>query len=200
MDRYLQHVDVAAANPDEINCRADIALIRMGQDGPGTTLIDVTLAAHNIHQPGPDYTVGLAANNSALRKHQFYSRLYQPPGPDFRKLANSSAITSLLAPHITRPGVWKHYQNNLSVPSDSSGEVCSHCTHTIYPRSASHISLHYWSSCPPDPPSRLYPDHQLPRHDAVPSLSRRPLLLQSRALASSPPPSIPVPPVMLSLA
>ncbi len=82
MDRYLQHIDVAAANPDEINRRADIALIRMGQDGPGTTLIDVTLAAHNIHQPGPDYTVGLAANNSALRKHQFYRRLYQPPGPD----------------------------------------------------------------------------------------------------------------------
>jgi len=40
----------------------------MGLDGPGTTLIDVTLTAHNIHQPGPDYTVGLAANNSALGK------------------------------------------------------------------------------------------------------------------------------------
>ncbi len=82
MDRYLQRLDVAAVNPDEINRRADIALIRMGLDGPGTTLIDVTLAAHNIHQPGPDYTVGLAANNSALRKHQFYNRLYQPPGSD----------------------------------------------------------------------------------------------------------------------
>ena len=76
MDPYLQRVDVAAVNPDEINRRADIALIRMGLDGPGTTLIDVTLAVHNIHQPGPDYTVGLAANNSALRK------LYQPSGPD----------------------------------------------------------------------------------------------------------------------
>ena len=69
MDRYLQRIDVAAANPDEINHRADIALIRMGQDGPGTTLIDVTLTAHNIHQPDLDYAVGLAANNSALRKH-----------------------------------------------------------------------------------------------------------------------------------
>jgi hypothetical protein len=75
MDRYLQRVDVAAVNPDEINRRADIALIRMGLNGPGTTSIDVTLA-------GPDYTVGLAANNSALRKHQFYHRLYQPSGPD----------------------------------------------------------------------------------------------------------------------
>jgi len=36
-------------NPDEINRRADIALIRMGQDGPGKTLIDVALATHNIH-------------------------------------------------------------------------------------------------------------------------------------------------------
>jgi len=62
-------VDVAA-----VNRRADIALIRMKQDGPGTTLIDVTLAAHNIHQPGPDYTVVLAANISALPKHQFYHR------------------------------------------------------------------------------------------------------------------------------
>jgi len=54
---------------ETINRRADIALISMGQDGPGTTLIDVAFAIHNIHQPGPDYTVGLAANNSALRKH-----------------------------------------------------------------------------------------------------------------------------------
>jgi len=30
----------------------------------------------------------------------------------------------------------------------------------------------------------VYPDHQLPRHDAVPSLSRRPLLFPSRALAT----------------
>jgi hypothetical protein len=36
-------------NPDEINRRAYIALIRMGQDGPGKTLIDVALATHNIH-------------------------------------------------------------------------------------------------------------------------------------------------------
>ena len=39
----------------------------------------------------------------------------------------------------------------------------------IYPYIAGPLAL-------PDPPSRLYPDHQLPRHDAVPSLSRRPLL------------------------
>jgi len=56
MDRFLQRVDVAAVNPDDINRRADITLIRMGQNGPGTTLIDVTLAAHNIHHPGSDYT------------------------------------------------------------------------------------------------------------------------------------------------
>ncbi len=37
MDRYLQRVDVAAVNPDDINRRADIALIRMGLDVPGTT-------------------------------------------------------------------------------------------------------------------------------------------------------------------
>ena len=47
-----------------------------------------------------------------------------------------------------RPGVRKHYKNNLSFPSDSSGEVCSHYTHATYPRSASHPSLHCWSSCP----------------------------------------------------
>lgn len=43
-------IDVAAAIPDEINRRASIALIRMRQDGPGTTLIGATLAAYNIHQ------------------------------------------------------------------------------------------------------------------------------------------------------
>jgi hypothetical protein len=30
MDRYLQRVDIAAVNPDEINRRADMALIRIG--------------------------------------------------------------------------------------------------------------------------------------------------------------------------
>ena len=49
----------------------------MGQDGASTTLIDVTLAGHNIHRLGPDYTLGLAANNSALGQYQFYQRLYQ---------------------------------------------------------------------------------------------------------------------------
>ena len=58
-----------------------LAYKRRSMRRPRTTLIDVTLAAYNIHQPGPDYTVGLAANNSALRKHQFYHRLYQPSGP-----------------------------------------------------------------------------------------------------------------------
>ena len=52
----------------------------------------------------------------------------------------------------------------------------------------------------PDPPSRLYPDHQLPRHDAVPTLSRRPLLFPLRALATAPPPPVHASPVMLSLA
>ncbi len=70
---------------------------------------------------------------------------------------------------------------NLSFPSDSSGEVCSLYTHATYAWSASYISLHCWSSCS----SRsLYPDHQLPRHDAVPSLSHRPLLFPSRTLAT----------------
>ena len=125
----------------------------MGLDGPGTTLIDVTLAAHNIHQPGPDYTVGLAANNSALRKHQFYHRLYQPPGPDIWFHPSRSSQVPPRSRRCwyntqPRPEVRKHYKNNLSFPSDSSGEVCSHCTHATYPRSASHISLHCWSSCP----------------------------------------------------
>jgi hypothetical protein len=70
-NHYLQRVDVAVVNPDEINRRADIALIRMGLDGPGTTLIDVTLAAHNIHQLGPDYTVGLAAKVVTGRDSSF---------------------------------------------------------------------------------------------------------------------------------
>jgi hypothetical protein len=59
-----------------------------------------------------------------------------------------------------KPGVRKHYKNNLSFPSDSSGEVCSHCTHATYPRSAassrcspiiipspSPLSLAYFSYC-----------------------------------------------------
>jgi len=55
-------------------------LIRMEEDKAGTTFIDVTLAAHNIHRLGPDYTDGLAANNSALVKHQFYQRSRQKGG------------------------------------------------------------------------------------------------------------------------
>jgi len=47
-----------------------------------------------------------------------------------------------------RPGVRKHYRNNFSFPSDSSGEVCSHCTHATYSRSAFHISLLCFSSRP----------------------------------------------------
>ena len=48
MDRYLQRVDVAAVNPDEINRWADIVLIRMGQDGASTTLIDDKLVAQAL--------------------------------------------------------------------------------------------------------------------------------------------------------
>jgi hypothetical protein len=99
-------MNVAVVNPDEINRRADIALIRMGLDGPGTTLIDVTLTAHNIHQPGPDYTVDLAVNNNVLRKHQFYHRLYQPSGPDTQLVIfvfeTSGSITSLQVQHTTQ--------------------------------------------------------------------------------------------------
>ena len=77
MSRNSEPSQVAAVNPDEINRLADIALIRMEEDKAGTTFIDVTLAAHNIHRLGPDYTDGLAANNSALVKHQFYQRSRQ---------------------------------------------------------------------------------------------------------------------------
>ncbi len=79
---------VAAVNSDEINRLADIVLIRMEEDEAGTTFIDVTLAAHDIHRLGPDYTDGLAANNSALGKHQFYQRSRQKSwyNPVFKRL------------------------------------------------------------------------------------------------------------------
>ena len=215
MDRYLQRIDVAAVNPDEINRRADIALIRMGLDGPGTTLIDVTLAAHNIHQPGPDYTVGLAANNSALRKHQFYNRLYQPPGPDTQLIIFAFETSGSIHPeartflrdHVAagtthNPGL--EFGNIIKTISVSLQTALAKCVLTArtrltldqpptYPYVAGPLAL-------PDPPSRLYPDHQLPRHDAVPSLSRRPLLFPLRALATAPPPPVHASPVMLSLA
>ena len=77
----------------------------MGLDGPSRTLIDVTLAAHNIHQPGPDYTVGLAANNSALvldLTPNLSSSHSRHLVPSIQKLARSSAITSLLVQHTTQ--------------------------------------------------------------------------------------------------
>ena len=62
----------------------------VGQDGPGTTLIDVTLAANN--------TVGLAANNSASCKHQFYHRLYQPSGSDTQLVIFAFETSSSIHP------------------------------------------------------------------------------------------------------
>jgi len=50
----------------------------------------------------------------------------------------------LVCPRVT---VWNQVRNTGHSDFSSSGEVSSHCTHATYPRSASHISLHCWSSC-----------------------------------------------------
>jgi len=122
-------------------------------------------------------------------------QLVSPPTTvHYASISSIIGYTNLTAQ--PRPGFRKHYQNNLSFPSYSSGEVCSQCTHArtqltldqppTYPYIAGPLNL-------PDPPLRLYPD-------LVPSLSRRPLLFPSRTLATAPPPPNPASPVMLSLA
>ena len=162
----------------------------MGLDGPGTTLIDVTLAAHNIHQPGPDYTVGLAANNGALRKHQFNHRLYQPSGPDTHLV-----IFAFESSGSIHPEARKFLRDHVAAatthnPSLEFGNIIK--TISVFFQTA-------LAKCVLTARTRLTLD-QPPRHVAVPSLSRRPLLFPSRTLATAPPSPNPASPVMLSLA
>ena len=74
-------------------------------------------------------------NNSALRKHQFYHRLYQPSGPDTQLVIFAFETSGSIHPEarkFLRDHVAAGTTHNPGL--DSSGEVCSHCTHATYPR------------------------------------------------------------------
>ena len=165
----------------------------------------------DVAQLGPYYTVGLAASNSALRKHQFTNPLDLTPILSSSHSSHHDSIhleaRKFLRGHVAagtthNPGL--EFGNIIKAISVSLQTALAKCVLTArtrltldqpptYPYIAGPLALPY-------PPSRLYPDHQLPRHDAVPSLSRRPLLFPSRTLATAPPPPNPALPVILSLA
>ena len=154
-------------------------------------------------------------NNSALRKHQFYHRLYQPSGPDTQLVIFAFETSGSIHPEARKflrdhvaagtthnPGL--DFGNIIKTISVSLQTALAKCVLTVrtrltldkpptYPYIAGPLAL-------PDPPSCLYPEHQLPRHHAVPSLSHRPLLFPSRTLTTAPPPPNLASPVVLSLA
>jgi hypothetical protein len=61
MDLYLDRVPGFAQDPQAAARRADIVLLSHSDEQPRTTLIDVTMTAHNVQHADPDYHPGSSA-------------------------------------------------------------------------------------------------------------------------------------------
>jgi len=203
MDNYFPRLPATAAAPElDIARRADIALIATTPDRVGVTLIDVTLAAHNSQHANLDFSVGGAGILSAQRKHAFYNRMYDTSNADAALVIFAietsghlhSEARKFLKDHITasaphNPGL--EFGNILKTVSVSvqtarvRGILTARTKLTLdqpptYPYIGGPLAL-------PTPPAFLS-SIEIPRHNAVVPLSRRPTSVLPHLHA--PPPAI----------
>ena len=188
MDYYFPRLPDAQQAADTAR-RADIALLSTNPNGPGVTLIDVTIAAHNSQHANLDFTVGGASLCNAQRKHTFYNQQYDTSSTDTKLVIFAIETSSHLhsearqflkdqiaasAPH--NPGL--EFGNILKTISVS---VLTARARGIYNSfSSTKLTLDHPPTYPfiggplavPAPPAFLS-SIQMPRHDAVPSLHRR---------------------------
>ena len=64
--------------------RADVVLLSHSHGQPSTTLIDVTMAAHNAQHADPDYQPGSSAIHRAAEKHASYDAEFITADPDVK--------------------------------------------------------------------------------------------------------------------
>jgi len=83
-DQYLDRVTDFVPDPQAAAHHADIVLLSHSDEQPRTTLIDVTMAAHNAQHADPDYHPGSSAIHRAAQKHASYDAEFIEADPDVK--------------------------------------------------------------------------------------------------------------------
>lgn len=197
LDRYLDrrpvaqptvpdHMDEIWNAPDRIERRADLILLSNAVEITPTVLVDVTMAAHNSQQAGPDYLPGRAAEARYRAKVLSYARDYRPP-PDDIRLVFFAVETSGAIHHTARqflhdlfPSSHRAVQYVLQSLSVAVQTARSYAVATSLdtlsmddPPTFPYIN----GPIPPIPPPRIPPPLIFPRAYAVPPYPNRPVLV-----------------------
>jgi hypothetical protein len=197
LDRYLDrrpvaqptvpdHMDEIWNAPDRIERRADLILLSNAVEITPTVLVDVTMAAHNSQQAGPDYLPGRAAEARYRAKVLSYARDYRPP-PDDIRLVFFAVETSGAIHHTARqflhdlfPSSHRAVQYVLQSLSVAVQTARAYAVTTSLdtlsmddPPTFPYIN----GPIPPIPPPRIPPPLIFPRAYAVPPYPNRPVLV-----------------------
>jgi len=183
MDDYFLRLPDAQQAVDTAR-RADIALLSTNPNGPGVTLNDVTIAAHN----SLDFTVGGTSLCSAQRKHTFYNQQYDTSSTDTKLVIFAietsghlhSEARQFLKDQIAASAPHNPDQEFGNILKTISVSVRTARARGIY-TARTKLTLDHPPTYPfiggplavPAPPAFLS-SIQMPRHDAVASLRRRP--------------------------
>jgi hypothetical protein len=181
MDQYLDRVPGFVPDPQAAARRADIVLLSHSEEQPRTTLIDVTMAAHNAQHADPDYHPGSSAIHRAAQKHASYDAEFNTADPDVKLVV--FAVETSGALHKEAYQFLRHHMTALNGPSSQISLQRALQTISVSIQTSraccvalarSHLSLDeepafpYTNGViPAVPPPRLLPLANHPRYNAV---------------------------------
>jgi hypothetical protein len=180
-DQYLDRVTDFVPDPQAAAHHADIVLLSHSDEQPRTTLIDVTMAAHNAQHADPDYHPGSSAIHRAAQKHASYDAEFNTADPDVKLVV--FAVETSGALHKEAYQFLRHHMTALNGPSSQISIQRALQTISVSIQTSraccvalarSHLSLDeepafpYTNGViPAVPPPRLLPLANHPRYNAV---------------------------------